>query len=138
MVYAYKFVVLIMCPQPAGPAELKFLHRELHPISHKWFSLGVQLQIPFDTLKCIEIENRQMDRCLLEMLTIWLQRTNPLPTFNILIEALESPPVGAELLAQKLRDKDITSDSTSPDPLSMPQPATVTTSLLSTAQTGIP
>ena len=39
------------------------------------------------------------------MLTVWLKCTNPLPTWNILIEALESPPVWEKLLAQQLRDK---------------------------------
>lgn len=46
-----------------------------------------------------------MSERLLEMLTVWLRCTNPLPTWNILIEALESPPVGERLLAQQLRDK---------------------------------
>ena len=46
-----------------------------------------------------------MTECLLEMLTVWLKCTNPPPTWNILIEALESPPVGERLLAQQLRDK---------------------------------
>ena len=46
-----------------------------------------------------------MTERLLEMLTVWLKCTNPPPTWNILTEALESPPVGERLLAQQLRDK---------------------------------
>ena len=46
-----------------------------------------------------------MTEHLLEMLTVWLKYTNPPPTWNILIKALESPPVGERLLAQQLRDK---------------------------------
>ena len=88
-----------------GQEDLKSLHSELYPVSDKWFSLGVQLQIPPETLKCIEAEHSQMNRRLLEMLTVWLKRTNPPPTWNILTEALESPPVGENLLAQQLRDK---------------------------------
>ena len=90
---------------PVGLKDLPFLHRELHQVSHKWYSLGVQLQIPVGTLKRIELENRQITKCLLEMLTVWLQRTNPSPTWNILIEALESSPVGEGHLAQQLEDK---------------------------------
>ena len=90
---------------PVGQGDLRFLHRELHPVSHKWYSLGVQLQISNGTLKRIELENRQMSNCLLEMLTVWLQCTNPTPTWDILTEALESPPVGERLLAQQLSDK---------------------------------
>ena len=84
---------------------LKSLHSELHPVADKWYSLGVQLQVPIESLKCIETEHHQMNRCLLEMLTVWLKCTTPPPTWNILTEALESPPVGERLLAQKLRDK---------------------------------
>ena len=46
-----------------------------------------------------------MTERLLEMLTVWLKCTNPPPTWDILTEALESPPVGERLLAQQLRDK---------------------------------
>ena len=88
----------------AGLRDLSVLHRELHQVSHKWYSLGVQLQIPIGTLKRIEIENHQLTNCLLEVLTVWLQCTNPPPTWSILIEALESSPVEERLLAQQLRD----------------------------------
>ena len=46
-----------------------------------------------------------MTERLLEMLTVWLKCTTPPPAWNILAEALESPPVGERLLAQQLRDK---------------------------------
>ena len=46
-----------------------------------------------------------MTEHLLEMLTVWLKCTNPPPSWNILTEALESPPVGERLLAQQLIDK---------------------------------
>ena len=89
---------------PVGLEDLPFLHRELHQVSHKWYSLGVQLEIPIGTLKRIESDNNhQTSKCLLEMLTVWLQRTNP--TWNALIEALESSPVDERLVAQQLRDK---------------------------------
>ena len=90
---------------PAGLKDLPFLQRELHQVSHKWYFLGVQLEISVGTLKRIELENRQITKCLLEMLTVWLQRTNPSPTWNALIEALESSPVDERPLAQQLRDK---------------------------------
>ena len=88
-----------------GQEDLRVLHCELHPVSDKWFSLGVQLQVPIETLRCIRRENLPMTERLLEMLTVWLKCTTPPPTWNILAEALESPPVGERLLAQQLRDK---------------------------------
>ena len=97
--------MLLCSTHSVGQGDLKSLHCELHPVSDKWFSLGVQLQVPIETLRCIETEHNQMSRRLLEMLTVWLKCTNPPPTWNILTEALESPPVGERLLAQQLRDK---------------------------------
>ena len=99
------FLYLVWSTLPVGQGDLKSLHSELHPVTDKWFSLGVQLQIPVQTLKCIEAEYNQMNRRLLEMLTVWLRCPNPPPTWNILTEALESLPVGEKLLAQQLRDK---------------------------------
>ena len=90
---------------PIGQKDLKSLQNELDPVSDKWFSLGVQLAIPIGTLKRIEIEHKEVDRFLLEMLTVWLKQTNPPPTWNILTEALESCSIGEGLLAQQLRDK---------------------------------
>ena len=90
---------------PVDERNLKTLQSELHPVSHKWYSFGVQLQVPINTLKCIKAEISKMDQCLLKMLISWLKGTNPPPTWNILTEALESPPVGEERLAHKLRGK---------------------------------
>ena len=90
---------------PIGQEDLKSLQNELHPVSHKWFSLGVQLDVPMETLQRIEMEHKQVDRLLLEMLTVRLKQTNPPPTWNILAEALESCSIGEGLLAQRLRKK---------------------------------
>ena len=99
------YFVLLCATHFVGQGDLKSLHCELHPVSDKWFSLGVQLKVPIEALKCIEAEHYQMSRRLLEMLTVWLKCTNPPPTWYILTEALKSPPVGERLLAQRLRDK---------------------------------
>ena len=99
------YFVLSCATHCVGQGDLKPLHCELHPVSDKWFSLGVQLQVPIETLKCTRRENLPMTERLLEMLTVWLKCTNPPPTWTILTEALESAPVGEGLLAQQLRDK---------------------------------
>ena len=88
-----------------GQEDLKSLHSELHPVSDKWFSLGIQLQISFETLKSIQSDNRTTAECLLEMLTVWLKQIHPSHTWDILIDALESPPVGEMALADQLRAK---------------------------------
>ena len=111
-----------MSTHSVGQRDLKSLQSELHPVTDKWYSLGVQLQVSVETLKCIEVEHHQMNRCLLEMLTVWLKCTNPSPIWNILTEALESPPVGERLLAQQLRENYC--PTTPPDAPLTPQPPT--------------
>ena len=86
-----------------GQEDLRLLHNELYPISDKWFSFGIQLQISFETLKHIQSDNRTTAECLLEMLTVWLKQIHPPHTWDILIDALESPPVGEMALADQLR-----------------------------------
>ena len=99
------YSVLLCSTHSVGQGDLKSLHCELHPVSDKWFPLGVQLQVPIETLRSIRRENLPMTERLLEMLTVWLKCTNPPSTWNILTEALESPPVGERLLAHQLRVK---------------------------------
>ena len=101
----YQYVCTYIPIYTVGLKDLKCLYNELYPVSHKWFSLGVQLDVPMETLQHIEMEHKKVDRFLLEMLTVWLKQTNPPPTWNILIETLESPSIGEKLLAQQLKDK---------------------------------
>jgi len=65
----------------------------------------VQLQVPIGILKSIESDYPKVSDRLLEMLTTWLERTNPPHIWEALAEALESSPVGERTLAQQLRDK---------------------------------
>ena len=73
-----------------GQEDLRNLHCELHPVSYKWYCLGVQLYVPIGTLKCIESDCAKVSDCLLEMLTTWVKSTNPPPTWEALAKALES------------------------------------------------
>ena len=84
--------------------DVHILRFELYSVRSKWYNLGMQLQIPTESLNCIRMEKLSMPERLLKMLTVWLECTNP-PTWNILTEALRSPSVGEGHLAQQLRDK---------------------------------
>ena len=92
-------------PCSVGLEDVKILHSELHPVSDKWYSLGIQLQVPVGILKCIRRDYPTVSECLLEMLISWLKRTNPPPTWEALAEALKSPPMAEGHLAQYLRGK---------------------------------
>ena len=104
MLWIYILYSLFSCVSPhVGESDLKLLHCELHPVSDKWYSLGVQLQVPIESLKCIEKENSEMTDRLLEMVVTWLKSTDPPPTWNILTKALESSSVGKKCLAENLK-----------------------------------
>ena len=86
------------------PTALKCLYSELHQVSHKWLFLGVQLGVSISALKWIQMDIRIATNCLPKMLDMWLNCTHT-PTWNTVVDALESPPVGELNLAQQLRGK---------------------------------
>ena len=65
-----------------------------HFLETKWLSLGLQLGLLINTLKTIEEQyGKDVNRCLLECLTLWLQRVDKVdekggPTWDTLATAL--------------------------------------------------
>ncbi len=49
-----------------------------------------------DELDMIEHDYRTSDRCLEEVLVLWLSRSSPRPTWEDLILALKEPTIGEE------------------------------------------
>ena len=73
---------------------------------NEWFNIGLNAKI--DPSELDSIKNRcncNPEECLREMLHIYLKKTNPKPTWYLLIGALESDSVGHGQLADKLREK---------------------------------
>ena len=69
----------------------------------KWYNIGVGLTIPVGTLDAIDLSNHSnCDSCYTKMLTEWLRRDNPRPTWSALAEALRSPSVCLSQLAEQL------------------------------------
>ena len=56
----------------------------------KWKYIGVELQIKPGDLDAIKEDNRTVRDALLEMIKLWLRRTNPRPTRTVLEAALQS------------------------------------------------
>ena len=82
--------------------KLKDLLEELVKISHKWYELGVRLELEEGTLKTIKSnhpENAQ--RCLSEVLSTWL-KAEPRATWHTLCAALRSETVDEKELASSL------------------------------------
>ena len=72
----------------------------------KWFHIGIQLDMEIAHLNAIRNKYRdEADFCFTEMLTDWLKRMNPPPTWEALVDALKSQMVGYEQLADTIEKK---------------------------------
>ena len=89
-------------PNISGKPELKDLTGALNKVAHRWMELGIYLQISKPRLNSIETNfQRNPERCLVEMLDIWLQQqVDPPPRWGNIIDAveyLEDRQLGREL-----------------------------------------
>ena len=84
---------------------MKQLMQDLHnTVADKWFLIGIYLEISAAQLKTMEEKNRgDPQKCLMVMLSEWLTRVCPPPTWQDLAEAVEF--FGYSDVAQKLRQK---------------------------------
>ena len=85
--------------------ELKDLMDALYnQVADIWMILGIQLGISHGTLRSIEVNClRNPQKCLLEMLQMWLQQVDPPPTWAAVIDAVEF--IGQEQLGRELRQR---------------------------------
>ena len=80
-----------------------------HFLETKWLSLGLQLGLLMNTLKKVDAQHeRDVNRCLLECLSLWLQRVDKVdekggPTWDALANALSN--IGENVCADNARQK---------------------------------
>ena len=82
-------------------SDLRSVRNAMWSARNKWFDIGLELNIDSGTLDVIYQNERDMGRCLMEMLTVWL-RTESKPTWTALAKALRSASVGHHALAEQL------------------------------------
>ena len=56
--------------------------------------VGHQIIVPFYSQSIKSTNHHIVESCFTAMLTHWLKRSDPLPSWSELAEALRSPPVG--------------------------------------------
>jgi len=90
----------------AGTAlSLKTVFNALHPVSHKWFDIGLQLDVPTFQLKIIKTDTTGAKERLQAVLDYWVDNAaDPLPSWKVLIDALKAPTVGENRLARELEE----------------------------------
>ena len=87
-----------------APDDIRELTRDLSPVFNDWFELGIELGFNPGLLKPIEKTYTKMSRCMINMLDEWIKRGSNKTRAQI-IEALRSPTVGHDALADELLRK---------------------------------
>lgn len=73
--------------------DLKEVAKFFSKVQTQWYQIGVELKISKEELDVIKQDcGEDSAKCLLEMLTIWLNSVKPPPTWKILASALRNTP----------------------------------------------
>lgn len=83
---------------------MKLLYKE---VADKWRAMGDFLEIPAGTLNIIAEKNgSDPQKCLLHLLDIWLARTEPLPTWSAMADAVDMVSEDSSLVEKVRRMQD--------------------------------
>ena len=73
-------------------------------MSHKWFTIGLELDVAESQLKVIETDGHGVQERMRTMLDYWLNNAT-VPSWNVLVDALKAPTVGESRLAKELEER---------------------------------
>jgi hypothetical protein len=83
--------------------DLREVQNTIWEARTEWYNIGLGLGLNQGSLSAIQYNNRRCEDCFRIMLSEWLKKIDPRPTWSALAEALESPSVGYSLrLADKI------------------------------------
>ena len=86
--------------------DLMVIQTELWDARSRWRNIGIQLRMKIEDLEAIGEKNLNApESCFTDCITTWLRQTEPPPTWTALINALRSPPVGFQEMAERLEGK---------------------------------
>ena len=92
-----------------GDECLKDILQLLGDLDHTWFYLGLSLGVPYDALKNIESNEREVEGRMIAMLSRWLQdrhvHGSGVANWRSLAIALDGCLVGKRKIAQQIKDK---------------------------------
>ena len=86
--------------------NLAQVYREVSDVRAKWYNFCLELELPASDLDAIEEgQHGDPDACLREALKIFLRKVQPRPTWKRIVNALESPTIHYESLAEEIKKK---------------------------------
>jgi len=81
------FFLLLLSETPTKKELMKLLYKK---VADKWRAMGDFLEIPAGQLNIIAEKNgSDPQKCLLHLWDIWLARTEPLPTWSAMADAVD-------------------------------------------------
>ena len=83
---------------------LKAAINALHSVCHKWYNIGVQLDVPTFQLKSIDKKSSELMDQLRDTLDYWMSN-NPSPSWRLIVDALKAPSVGENRLAKEIEEE---------------------------------
>ena len=99
------------------------MYKKLFVARTKWQNIGLELKFNPCDLDAIKINNREnTDECFRELLSTWLKRGDPKPTWASLANALKSQTVGFGYLTEEVQVKHLLGESTTLECTDKPQP----------------
>ena len=73
-------------------------------VPSSWKMIGIKLKLPVGPLNSIAVKHQQdPQKCMVDMLELWLKRVDPPPSWNAVIDAVQF--LGEEKLALELTEK---------------------------------
>ena len=84
-------------------SDLKTVRKALWEARQEWFKIGRELHLSMSDLDAIKASYNSIELCFTEMLHLWLKQVDPHPTWSALIDALRSPTVKNEELAEHVK-----------------------------------
>jgi len=86
------------------PTEKQLMIELYSTVASEWWSIGTFLEISSEELSIIaECHCSDPQKCLMAMLSVWLHRTNPEPSWPEIADAVEF--IGRPDIAQVIRQK---------------------------------
>ena len=105
--------------------DLADVQRKLCDVKTEWYNLGLELGLRPPTLDSIGAKYKDdPSQCFRQVLSEWLKGVEPPPTWQAMIEALNSPTVAQYHLAEKIRPPASSMQPLSPQPQSPQLPST--------------
>ena len=88
--YILPYIHVENCILADEKPKLRDAFRELLTLAAEWKTIGTLLGLQPHTLARVKADEDGVRNCLQEMLSEWLKQIDPVPTWAVLIEAVEA------------------------------------------------